>query len=140
MRNKGGIMKKSSFQFVNPNVQAIEFYENKNFIQENFTGFQIGLSYKIENKTEFSAEVILRLKIGGDDGVPFNVMVQMGATFEWDKTCFENLECFLNKNAVALLVSYIRPVVSNITSFSKYPTLNIPFIDLSDGEICLIED
>lgn len=38
-------------------------------------------------------------------------------------------EC-LNVNAPALLLSYMRPIVANITSSSIFPAYHLPFVNL----------
>ena len=38
----------------------------------------------------------------------------------------------LEKNAQALLIGYLRPIVANITNVSKFPAYNLPFINLNE--------
>ena len=84
------------------------------------------------DKTENSAYVNVQVNIGDDENAPFKLCVSMYARFYWDNS-YDNLEVdhFLNYNAVALLISYIRPVMANITMNSRFPAFNLPFIDLT---------
>ena len=82
------------------------------------------------------ALVKLTLSIGNStDSQPFDICVKMGANFTWDESVeIEKAKQLLNINAPAVLLSYIRPIVSSMTNSSKYPTLNIPFIDFTKKE------
>lgn len=54
----------------------------------------------------------------------------MASNFSWkDQVSDENVDKLLNYKAVSLLLGYIRPVVSVITSNSVEP-LDIPFVNL----------
>lgn len=60
----------------------------------------------------------------------------MGANFMWEEAIGEErAKQLLNINAPAVLLSYIRPMVSSMTNSSKYPALNIPFIDFTKVQI-----
>lgn len=83
-----------------------------------------------------TAVVKLTLNIGNStDSQSFDICVRMGADFSWEESVeMEKAEQLLNINAPAVLLSYIRPIVSSITNSSKYPSLNIPFIDFTKTE------
>lgn len=60
----------------------------------------------------------------------------MSAKFLWEGDLEEKVvKSLLKSNAPAALLSYIRPIVSMMTMSSKYPALNIPFIDFTKNEI-----
>ena len=40
----------------------------------------------------------------------------------------------LKANATSLILSYMRPIISNITNNSKYPVFNLPFLDMQNNE------
>ena len=66
---------------------------------------------------------------------PFDITVKMSATFFGDESINEiQAQKMLNINATAALLSYIRPLVSSMTCSSRYPALNIPFIDFTKNE------
>ena len=115
-------MNRSKFQFSNPELEKIEFSVNQNFEVQMLEGNE--------------ALVKLTLSIGNStDSQPFDICVKMGANFTWDESVeIEKAKQLLNINAPAVLLSYIRPIVSSMTNSSKYPTLNIPFIDFTKKE------
>lgn len=41
------------------------------------------------------------------------------------------IDRLLNQNAPSLLLSYLRPIVAQVTSASKYGTYNIPFVNFT---------
>lgn len=41
------------------------------------------------------------------------------------------IDRLLNQNAPSLLSSYLRPIVAQVTSASKYGTYNIPFVNFT---------
>lgn len=41
-------------------------------------------------------------------------------------------EAMLKCNAPALLLSYMRPIVANITNVSKFPVYNLPFVNFQE--------
>lgn len=46
----------------------------------------------------------------------------------------------LKVNAPSLLLGYMRPLISNITNSSQYPTFNIPFLDMQENEAIFEEE
>ena len=48
-----------------------------------------------------------------------------GANFRWNDELDDNMiDRLLNQNAPSLLLSYLRPIVAQVTSASKYGTLS----------------
>ena len=55
----------------------------------------------------------------------------MYSKFLWEEGLNEQeIRNALEINAPSLLVSYVRPLVALITGSSKYPSWNIPFLDM----------
>jgi preprotein translocase subunit SecB len=85
------------------------------------------------------AKVIFTLKIFDQEKlseVPFFMQVSMKGFFRWDESMDEEIyKKLLRTNAPAILLSYIRPFVSQLTSASGYPPLILPLIDFSSNEI-----
>ena len=62
--------------------------------------------------------------------MPFELEIKVASDFKWDDSLSdEKVEYMLNTNAPALLLSYMRPIVANITNASKIPAYNLPFIN-----------
>lgn len=126
-------MNKSKFQFSNPELIKIEFFVNQTFDEDKFDGIAMQSNTEIRILEGNEAYVSLTVNIGNSaDSQPFNICAEMGASFRWEESVGEErAKQLLNVNAPAVLLSYIRPIVSSMTSSSKYPTLNIPFIDFT---------
>ncbi|EAC3108901.1 hypothetical protein JX009_000467 [Listeria monocytogenes] len=139
-------LKNSKFEFENPVLTEIDFKINKNFIKENIdtnTESASG-SITVKHKDDIPNEafVYLNIIIGQQgDSFPFELKLTMGSNFKWPEGIDENnIESLLTINAPALLLSYIRPIVSSITSSSAYPTYYIPFIDFANHEMTPVEN
>lgn len=129
-------MKKSKFQFTNPELERVEFCINDNFEKEKCAGISMESNTEVKALEGNEAYVALTLHVGKDeDEQPFNIIVKMSAKFSWEETLEEErVKQLLKTNAPAALLSYIRPVVSSLTMSSRYPALNIPFIDFTKNE------
>ncbi len=123
----------SSFQFKAPVLESIEFMVNDLFNVKDFEGFDsVDSDLKI-SKNNNHAKVEMYLEIGEKTELyPFYVRITMSSEFRWIDSSEEQIEGYLNVNAPALLLSYMRPIVANITNSSKYEVLNLPFINFSE--------
>ena len=130
-------MNRSKFQFSNPELEKINFEVNESFDKESFDGIAMQSNTEIKVLDNNEAYVALTLDIGDlSEGQPFNITVKMSANFCWDNSLdIEKAKQLLNINAPAALLSYIRPIVSSMTCSSRYPALNIPFIDFTQNEM-----
>ena len=107
----------SAFQFTNPALSGLEFWINKNFNGEKDTKIQIRMDVEIGEK---------------NDDIPFYIKAIEGANFRWNDELDDNMiDKLLNQNAPSLLLSYLRPIVAQVTSASKYGTYNIPFVNFT---------
>lgn len=96
----------------------------------------------IVTKTEISrntqspeAYVFLTVTSPKENNLPFYFEVTMGVNVFWDKECDEAfIDAILKSNVPALILSYVRPIISILTSNSGYPTYNIPFLDFRKND------
>ena len=93
--------------------------------------------YKIEGKdNEAVVELTLQINKQEDkliERAPYWLEVKYGAMFEWKDGDDEKLiQNYLNINAPAMLLSYIRPVVAQLTSASPFGTYHVPFINMAE--------
>lgn len=128
-------MKESSFQFKTPTLKNIIFQTNNFQKDTSLIDISNELTVNIEkHETEPFATVDLAIKIGsiGSDS-PFYIEMTLGSEFKWDENAYDEatIEALLKTNAPALLLSYARPIIANITNSSKYPVYNIPLIDFT---------
>ncbi|NLJ18365.1 protein-export chaperone SecB [Globicatella sulfidifaciens] len=129
----------SEFQFKNPELINVSFNINDGYDKSEFTGITLNSTTEVSKTSDTNdAFVQLNLEIG-DDHSPFYIGIKIKAKFNWNEEIDEQVvDKMLSYNAPALLLGYIRPMVSTITSWSKYPAYNIPFIDFrptNDGNI-----
>lgn len=131
-------MEYSDISFSNPVVTETEFVENTNFKSESKsieigTNIRKDIRYDKENKSVFDVEMTVEVGEKTNKS-PFYIKVKMSAQFrlEKDGVSEDQRSLFEKVNAPALLIGYIRPVVSYLTSLSRYPVYHIPFINFTD--------
>lgn len=127
-------MKESFFKLKNQFTEDILFKKNNNFInKESSVNVDFFSDINIEYINNTSAEVLLKFKVFSEeqfDNSPFFLMISQKGVFEWTNDTPRNtVEQLLNTNAPAVLLSYIRSLISQITAFSGYPTLIVPLIN-----------
>ena len=134
-------MEKSNFQFTTPILKRIDFTVNDDF--ERGRPLNLGIKIKVnvsrndEANEPNSAVVSVTVCVGTkDNSAPFYIEAEESAKFRWLENAFDEKQTddLLNQNAVALLISYLRPIISNVTSASPYPAYNLPYIDLTSIE------
>ena len=129
-------MKTSEFQFSNPALSELEFYINDYDTEDEDISVALGMSVNKDRISETEAIVVLTVEIGKkDDSAPFYIKASEGAIFKWEEDAFDkeqDIEDLLDINAPSLLISYLRPIIANITNASKYPAYNLPFINFNN--------
>ena len=136
----------SSLQFKDYFLNEVSYRKNPNFDQTNSTiNLQPALSAQtFIKKSENLAYVNLVTKQGNinfEDSA-FEIIVDIVGefTFTLDETEFDiDFETFLKENGLAILWSYIRPIVSDmITRGNEFPNFILPVVNvkkmLSDND------
>ena len=129
---------KSQFQFSDPELTKIEFGVNSNFQetedQEVQMKMDLSVDVEIVGETGNEAKVSLTVCLGeeGDD-FPFCLTARESAFFRWAVGQYEKdvLDKLLYQNAPSLLLSYLRPIIVQITTASPFNTYNLPFINFT---------
>lgn len=87
------------------------------------------------NKKKTQAIVSLEIKLFKKNSEEFPIWfdVKNQAEFEWDEYN-EKIETMLNTVAPAHLLSYIRPLISQLTTMSNFTALNLPLVDFSQDD------
>lgn len=89
-----------------------------------------------DGKNEALVELTVQINKKGDkinENAAFYSEVAMQSMFSWEENIPDTLvENLLIYNATALLLSYIRPIVTNITSASPISAYHIPFLNLEE--------
>lgn len=125
-------MKQSKFQFINPYLKEAEFKTNPDFIPDD-TEFVMQNSFHVHVRRtgkEKRANVELELETNRNtNNAPFQLHVRVASDFKWEDLDEDTIEKLLNSNAPALLLSYMRPIVANLTNVSNLPVYNLPFVN-----------
>lgn len=130
-------MVRSGFQFANPILERVSFVTNNKFDSDKFEGIDIESQTSVEMHEENTAKVSLNVIVGSsEDNQPFNIDIVMSAKFRWRDTIdIAKVKELLKVNGASVLLSYIRPIVANLTNSSQYSVLNIPFMDFTQSDI-----
>lgn len=132
-------MEKSKFQLLEHRLLYVNYKLNPRFNDEDGK-----LEIEVETETlvdketgiEDEARVMLILRIYDDKDMekyPFFIEVAYEGLFSWSD--MENFENYLRVNAPSVLLSYIRSIVSNLTSYSDLPVLILPLMDFRTNKI-----
>lgn len=128
-------MKTSQFQFINPYLVEVNFKVNSNFELENVAvEMQNEFSVQVkrsESENRANVQLVLDSNIDNADA-PFEVHIVVASDFRWENIEEEKVENMLKSNAPALLLSYMRPIVANLTNSSNFPAYNLPFVNFKE--------
>lgn len=127
----------SSFQFTKPVLVSLEMKADEKKMADIIKSSELNPVLRIEigrHTKEPMARVTLHVAIGvgEDETSPYMLKAAMAAAFKWnDEMTDDAIDAMLSQNAVALLISYIRPVISSVTSETQFPPYDLPFIDVT---------
>jgi preprotein translocase subunit SecB len=134
----------SAFRFTNPVLRESIYMANPNYGGDissvESTNFKINVLTSQTKKqangklvATVSESVMTSENIDQSKATPFYLRVTMSAKFEWsdDDVPKDQANLFLKINAPSFLLSYIRPVVANITEQAAIQTQHIPFVDFA---------
>ena len=129
-------MKESFFKVISTSTEEVTFKKNSSFILKNESiNLELDSNVEVVCLEDNKAKVSLEFYVFNEknlETVPFFIKIKESGLFEWgEETDFETVNSLLHTNAPALLLSYIRSIVSQLVAFSGYPSLIIPFIDFS---------
>lgn len=127
-------MTESKFQFKTPILEQVDFKINPNFTA-NGTDVKIENTFNInisKNSKQNFAIVHLELLINKNtEDAPFSASITISSKFTWNRMCDDEIDKMLNTNAPAVLLSYARPIIANLTNSSPYPAYNLPLINFN---------
>lgn len=128
-------MKQSKFQFLSPYLEELNFSVNPDYDAsddeiEMHNSFSVQISrYEQESRANVALTLESNLE---DEKAPFRLRIKVASDFKWEDLSEEKVQTMLELNAPALLLSYMRPIVANITNSSKLPAYNLPFINFKE--------
>lgn len=129
-------MKASKFQFLNPYLEEVSFVTNFDYNVDVDKEIEMKNAFNIQVQrfqNENRANVQLTLDLNTEnDSAPFKLKMKVASDFKWEELDEKTVDSMLNLNAPALLLSYMRPIVANITNSSNFPVYNLPFVNFKD--------
>lgn len=128
--------KVSGFQFKNPRLTKLVFETNTEFVSQNQ---ELEVGFSMENtvkRRDEEAIVSFTLSVFKDQKqvAPFFIEATIEALFVWSADDFSDdkmVQDLLSINAPSLLLSYLRPHISQVTAAAGFPPLNVPFFDFT---------
>ncbi|WP_165958637.1 protein-export chaperone SecB [Macrococcoides bohemicum] len=132
---------RKDISFNHPTLEQVHFHINDDFLPDEFNGFE-NMDYTIKikelnqnNEKVEKSLISFHLTLGGKDiRYPFEISITYKAIFEWTNQSEIEKNDFLKINAPAILYSYCRPVISNLTGYSGFPPLDLPFYNFTKEE------
>ncbi len=134
----------SKFRIIMPKLKKLEYEFNNEYEKKDSIKFKIQTETKILKKAD-NAIVSLKLQVFDKNiyelnEVPFYICIVMFSEFEWDDNVDEKIiPTLLESNAPAVILSYIRPFISNLTTGSGYPPLIIPLLNFKENKVEYID-
>lgn len=85
-----------------------------------------------DNVDPNGTRVSLIANVGDKKNSPFEIEAKITAEFYWDKDISPELvSLLLSRNAPALLLGYLRPIIADTTQKAGLPAYNLPFMDFT---------
>ena len=135
-------MSKSSeyLDFSNPELEAFEYKVNNKFDVEKYNGkVNFGTNTTLQPLKDEPLKMLVRLVVNINDGeknAPFHINAIISSIFTFSPELEDDVVIdMLRVNGSALLFSYIRPIVSSITSIGPNKSFNIPFMDFTQSSM-----
>jgi len=127
-------MEKSKFQFKNQKITQVEFSVNNSF-DRSHNEVQLEISMKEKHNKISTNRAISELEISVfkkefNSQIPFYIRIIVEGEFKWEEN-IDNSELLLKINAPALLLSYARSMITQLTVFAGFEPLIIPLVDFT---------
>ncbi|MCP9369188.1 Preprotein translocase subunit SecB [Lentilactobacillus parabuchneri] len=135
---------RSSFQFSNPSTKEAVFVVNPKYkgTLSNVKSQDFVVKTKVEKPSDMTedlrtARVFVTVTNTEDDFLkettPFLLRVTMSAKFQWAKAGIEQgkEQTFLKVNGASLIMSYIRPIITQLTEQADVQTQYLPFLNFT---------
>lgn len=139
---------KSFIQFSNPELVRSIFIVNESYDSHTEYKQKMKIETKAQephNLKDNERESKVNLSIKNFDvnikdlekkNIPYFVDISIQSKFKWSKenniSKDEEIK-MLKVNAASLILSYIRPLLAQLTGMSRFSTENIPFIDFTNN-------
>lgn len=130
-------MQLAKFQIQGQRLINSIFKVNKEFKKSS----NINLDYKTDvviKKDEVNNRGIVTLNLilfdeNFSNEAPFYLFLEIEGLFNWEND-LDNVDEYLQVNAPAILLSYLRSITIQVTTMAGFPPLNIPLINFSKSK------
>lgn len=129
----------STFQFMPPYLIRAEFNVHQEKNDETTNQVDINISKKEQVSSDNNSAILeVTVQLNRKDqlirkNTLFDAAVTMVTQFRWEEAIpKDKIENLLRYNGVAVLLSYIRPILSTLSSASPYATYHLPYINLDE--------
>lgn len=127
-------MKTSNLQFTDPHIKKIDFRIGEEVVNSSIP-ISIGIEDNINPRSK-EASIDLNLVIGeisADNEITtsFYFNGTISANFRW-KEDIEDLDGTLKVSGGTVLLSYMRPILANLTMQAGIKPLNLPFVNFTE--------
>lgn len=124
-------MYKSELQMVgNPQITKFNFEKLGDY--KKTIDFEIKINNLIKDETETGCKIVQFLNIfSKDELTPFEAQITAEALYTWNKDIKkENKEMFIKYSAPSIILSYIRPIITQVLIYSGLPDFRLPMINM----------
>jgi len=129
-------MKQSFFNFKKPIIENLSYKLRSDFDEKEHESISVSINASksiTRCNNDSRAKVTLELDFD-EETFPFIINISMSTEVEWINNNEEHdeelIKSILETNVPSLLLSYIRPIVTQLTANSPYIPFDIPFLDL----------
>ena len=126
-------MKESALQYKIPKVEYISFERNEDYNEKNELDMQMTSAIEIDKNDENrEATITLALELGEEGtNAPFFLKIAANSDFRWEESVNFDIDKTLKLSGSTMLLSYLRPIVANVTMQAGLPPFQLPFLDLT---------
>lgn len=128
-------------QFEDPTVLKFDFQVNDDFdFDENVDDTDISTMVEMPNEEEidFTDDIPVYLTVFinyENDNAPYKITTRILSLFRVSEVLPKGDALqLLQTEGASILLSYLRPIVSMMTSSSGFPAMTLPMLDFSDSE------
>ena len=129
-------LKNSDFNVLSVRMNSVQFQ----ICDNNYNGeieTEITSQYAFADNDRNQAKAEMQIKVFPDvkKTAPFRIVLNIEGIFAWNEQIpRQNIKDFLEINAMALLYSYARPIVTQLTCAASCNPLFLPMINFVTGE------
>jgi len=128
-------------QFEDPTITTFNFDINEDFdFEEDFDDADISTLVEMPpaDEIDFDDEIPVYLTVFinfDNENAPYKINARILSMFKVSKELTEDDALqILQTDGAAILLSYLRPIISMMTASSGFPAMTLPLLDFSDND------